>query len=340
MKMLVLLAGSAAAAALAGWPRWGLRARWRRARSAGERIRREDALKHLLKCEANGVAATALSLGGALGLREPAAAALLRDLESKGLVSFAEGRLALLPAGRGIALHVVRAHRLWERHLAEETGVPEARWHRLAERQEHRLSPEQAEALAARLGHPLRDPHGDAIPTPESGLSADAGVSVNAVETGVPFEIVHIEDEPEDVYVALLRLGFRTGLRGYVMGRTADEVRIWAEGREIGLRPSLAQQLSVRGLDSVSRSDLRGEVSLADLSPGAAGGVIGLSPSCRGAERRRLLDLGFVPGSEVVARLVSPAGDPTAYEVRGALVALRREQARHIRIQPRVEVAA
>ena len=84
---------------------------------------------------------------------------------------------------------------------------------------------------------------------------------------------------PEDVYAALLRLGLRTGLRGYVMGRTADEVRIWAEGREIGLRPSLAQQLSVRGLDSVSRSDLRGEVSLADLSPGAAGGVIGLSPS-------------------------------------------------------------
>lgn len=340
MKLLALLAGAGAAAALAAWPRHGLRARWHRARDSAARIRREDALKHLLKCEANGVAATALSLGGALGLREAAAAALLRDLEARGLVSFAEGRLSLRPDGRAIALHVVRAHRLWERHLAEETGVAEARWHRIAERQEHRLTPEQAEALAARLGHPLRDPHGDAIPAPGTELSGDAGVPVNAVETGMPFEIVHIEDEPEDVYAALLRLGLRPGMRGYVMGRTAEEVRLWAEGREIGLRPSLAQQLSARVLDSVSRADLRVEVSLADLRPGTMGGVIGLSPSCRGAERRRLLDLGFVPGSMVAARLVSPAGDPTAYEVRGALVALRREQAQHVRIQPREEVAA
>jgi DtxR family transcriptional regulator, Mn-dependent transcriptional regulator len=68
--------------------------------------------------------------------------------------------------------------------------------------------------------------------------------------------------------------------------------------------------------------------------------VIGLSASCRGAERRRLLDLGFVPGSVVEARFASPAGDPTAYEVRGALVALRRDQACHVRIAAEGEVAA
>jgi Fe2+ transport system protein FeoA len=53
-----------------------------------------------------------------------------------------------------------------------------------------------------------------------------------------------------------------------------------------------------------------------------------------------LLDLGFVPGSAVEVNLVSPAGDPTAYLVRGALIALRREQARFIRIAPAPEVAA
>ena len=53
-----------------------------------------------------------------------------------------------------------------------------------------------------------------------------------------------------------------------------------------------------------------------------------------------LLDLGFVPGSTVSTRLVSPAGDPTAYQVRAALVALRREQARHVRIIPQAEAAA
>jgi len=340
VKLFALLAGAGAATALLGWPRHGLLARWREARSAAARIRREDALKHLLKCEANGSPATSLSLGGALGLREGEAAALLRDLEARGLVSFAGGALALQPDGREIALHVVRAHRLWERHLAEETGVAEARWHRLAERQEHRLTPAEADALAARLGHPLSDPHGDAIPAPGGELSADDGQPLNAIATGQPFMLVHIEDEPEDVYAAILRLGLRPGMRGYVMGRSTAALRLWIEGREVELRPSMAQQLSARELHAVSRADLRGERTLADLPPGARGGVIGLSASCRGAERRRLLDLGFVPGSVVEARFASPAGDPTAYEVRGALVALRRDQACHVRIAAEGEVAA
>ena len=102
MNLLALLAGAGAAAALLWWPRHGLLARWRGARDASARVRREDALKHLLKCEANRAPATALSLGGALGLREAEAAALLRDLEVRGLVSFAEGRLALQPDGREI----------------------------------------------------------------------------------------------------------------------------------------------------------------------------------------------------------------------------------------------
>lgn len=70
--------------------------------------------------------------------------------------------------------------------------------------------------------------------------------------------------------------------------------------------------------------------TLADLPIGAAGVVIELA--LRGAERRRLLDLGLVPGTVVVAEMRSPLGDPVAYRVRGASVALRREQARQIRI--------
>jgi DtxR family Mn-dependent transcriptional regulator len=59
---------------------------------------------------------------------------------------------------------------------------------------------------------------------------------------------------------------------------------------------------------------------------------VGLSPACRGQERRRLLDLGFVPGTPVEVDMVSPAGDPIAYRERGSVVALRREQADLIRV--------
>lgn len=51
-----------------------------------------------------------------------------------------------------------------------------------------------------------------------------------------------------------------------------------------------------------------------------------------GANRRRLMDLGILPGTQLAVDLRSPLGDPTAYRIRGALIALRREQAKQIEI--------
>lgn len=51
-----------------------------------------------------------------------------------------------------------------------------------------------------------------------------------------------------------------------------------------------------------------------------------------GANRRRLMDLGILPGTQVRAELKSPLGDPVAYRVREALIALRRKQARDVEI--------
>lgn len=53
-----------------------------------------------------------------------------------------------------------------------------------------------------------------------------------------------------------------------------------------------------------------------------------------GAQRRRMLDLGFVPGASVRALHVSPWNDPVAYGVHGAVIALRREDARSVQIEP------
>jgi ferrous iron transport protein A len=49
--------------------------------------------------------------------------------------------------------------------------------------------------------------------------------------------------------------------------------------------------------------------------------------------RRRLMDLGILPGTRLVAELKSPLGDPIAYRVRDTLIALRRDQARQIEIE-------
>ncbi|HEC21715.1 MAG TPA: ferrous iron transport protein A [Chloroflexi bacterium] len=75
----------------------------------------------------------------------------------------------------------------------------------------------------------------------------------------------------------------------------------------------------------------QGDFRLSDLRSGETGVVLRLEVD--GDQRRRLMDLGLIPGTEVTAELVSPLGDPVAYRVRGSLIALRRDQARLIVIR-------
>lgn len=72
--------------------------------------------------------------------------------------------------------------------------------------------------------------------------------------------------------------------------------------------------------------------ALSELATGQHGYIDHISEDCNGIERRRLLDLGFVPGSKVEAAITSPFRDPVAYRIKGALIALRRQQAEKIRL--------
>ncbi|MFO1501815.1 MAG: iron dependent repressor, metal binding and dimerization domain protein [Verrucomicrobiota bacterium] len=327
-------------AALIFWPKHGLIGHWREARRLSSRVLREDALKHVLKAEVNGEWPTIHSLAGALQIKPNRVAQLLGEMEARGFVSYAEGKLRLRKTGRDLALHIIRAHRLWESYLAEQTGVAEAEWHQRAEKKEHLLSPKQAADLAAQLGHPTHDPHGDAIPAADGELRAERGESLNSVSVGTPVRITHIEDEPEAVYAQLCAQGLRAGMRICVLEKTGAGIRFWADGAEHVLAPLLADNISVTALTGLPASDLFEEHYLSGLKPGERATVLGLSPACRGSERRRLLDLGFVAGTPVAIELVSPAGDPTAYLVRGTMVALRREQAGLIRISKQQALAA
>lgn len=74
-------------------------------------------------------------------------------------------------------------------------------------------------------------------------------------------------------------------------------------------------------------------MTLDELPRNACATVIALEAD--GAERRRLMDLGLLPGTEVRVDMTSPLGDPRAYVVRGGLIALRRSQAHRIQVDPR-----
>jgi DtxR family Mn-dependent transcriptional regulator len=332
MLPLILIVCAGSFGLWLGWPNIGLLARWRRARLLAARSQREDVLKYVLKCETNRQPPTIHGVAGVLGITPNRAADLLTSMEACGFISHQDGCLHLRLAGRQLAMHVIRAHRLWESYLADQTGVGDTQWHHQAERQEHLLSPQQTEALAARLGYPVRDPHGDAIPAAGEALESDVGQSLNAAPLNAPLLVAHLEDEPESIFAQLFALGLRPGMKACLTGKSPGEIRLWAEGREYKLSPILANNVSVVPLPELKPEDLFSEEFLDQLQPGEHARVVSLSPACRGAERRRLLDLGFVPGTIVKIEMTSPLRDPVAYRVRGTVIALRSDQARLIRI--------
>lgn len=71
-------------------------------------------------------------------------------------------------------------------------------------------------------------------------------------------------------------------------------------------------------------------IGLNELAVGSRAVVDSLAPE--GATRRRLMDLGIVPGTRVEVLRSSPLGDPRAYKIRGAVLALRKEEASKIMV--------
>ena len=306
-----------------GW--WLVRSFGGTGQARRQRIQEEDALKHLFHCDYRKQPATIESLAGSLSVSGREAAQLGARLQSAGLARVGEDGYQLTADGRRNALHIIRAHRLFETHLARETGLSEEAWHQQAELAEHRLSSEDVNALADRLGRPRFDPHGDPIPTRFGTIPESRGTSLIDWPVGVEARIVHIEDEPESIYADLVQSGLGAGMNLRVEEEGRDGFRIRVEGREIHLSIPMVACLTV---ENIPEEDQLPEsvAPLTALPAGTRSIVYGLSPACVGAERRRLLDLGVVPGTVIARELESPFGSPLAYRIRGTLVALRKRQ--------------
>jgi len=318
------------------WPGFGVVPRWIRGRLAASRVRVEDALKHIYDHESSGRTASIASLGGALETPPARVVTLVQRMQQAGLLRLTDGRILLTDEGKRYALQVIRAHRLWERYLADRTGVDPRDWHSNADRQEHRITPERANALAEELGYPRIDPHGDPIPTadgevPEQDLLV---TSLSELGVGVPAHVVHIEDEPEVVFAEILAHGVHPGHDLTVLRR--DDLRIVFEldGRQLTLAPVVAANISVRPLhEDREEQNPVPRATLADVELGHHAEIVRISEACRGIERRRLMDLGLVPGTRIALERRGMTGGSSAYRVRGTLIALRREQADTIGVE-------
>jgi DtxR family Mn-dependent transcriptional regulator len=140
------------------------------------------------------------------------ASGMVRKLDELGLVTHRPYKgVALTPAGRRVALEVLRHHRLLESYLATSLGVPWDRVHDEAEVLEHVLSEELEALIAAKLGHPTHDPHGDPIPSADLELDERPSESLHGLDGGMRGVLVRVSDSEPEMLRYLAERGIAPG---------------------------------------------------------------------------------------------------------------------------------
>lgn len=305
---------------------------WRKIRQNKLRIFMEDALKHLYECENNNAACTLTSMSGALNQNSEKTTSIMDKLESSSLVNLEQENFQLTNEGRDYALRIIRIHRLWERYLAEETGLPESVWHKEADLKEHNLTEKQAENLEKRLGNPLYDPHGDPIPTATGEIPIEKGISLSELGIENIAIITHIEDEPDAIYEKLVKKGFHLGMQVQLKSKENNTYNLIVDGLTKSISRLEALNINVSPITTEQKIEFS-TTTLDSLKSGQLGEIIAISRACHGQQRRRLMDLGVLPGTEISVEMESLGGDPIAYFIRGTTIALRRNQAKMIHVK-------
>jgi DtxR family transcriptional regulator, Mn-dependent transcriptional regulator len=172
----------------------------------------EDYAKAIYALERRHGAATTTALAERLGVTAGSASGMVKRLDELGLVEHRPYHgVSLTKDGRRVALEVMRHHRLLELYLVKSLGVPWDRVHEEAEVLEHVLSEELEELIAAKLGDPTHDPHGDPIPTRELTIEEGATESLQALRIGDRGMFTRVSDSNPEMLRFLTDRGIAPG---------------------------------------------------------------------------------------------------------------------------------
>ncbi len=167
---------------------------------------------YALQRRGNGDPVSTNDLADRLDVTPASASGMIKRLADLELVAHVPYRgVQLTPKGERLALEVVRHHRLLELYLAEHLGVPWDRVHDEAEALEHVLSEDLEARIAAKLGNPTHDPHGDPIPDAELHLAEATTRSLADLSPGDRGRFVRVSDSDPAMLRYLSERGVRLG---------------------------------------------------------------------------------------------------------------------------------
>ena len=222
----------------------------------------EDYLKAIYEIQSGQQAARTTVLADQLGISAGSVSEMLKRLSrmTPELVSYTSHRGArLTPAGEKIALNVIRRHRLLETFLHD---VLEFSWdevHDEADRLEHYLTERLTEKIAAYLGHPSTDPHGDPIPRANGRLESADHLILSKVAIGQEVQITRVHDSDSGLLQYLEQKDIKPGERVTLEERAplGGPITIHVSERgssiPISLDPAVADKIYVKALPRSSR---------------------------------------------------------------------------------------
>ena len=212
----------------------------------------QDYLKVIYELTENGEAASTTALAARLQIAPASVTGMMQKLASAKppLVEYRKHQgVMLTTAGKRAALEVIRHHRLIETWLVQTLEYSWDEVHNEAEKLEHVISEEFEERIASAMGYPLRDPHGEPIPSADLVMPKDQGIALGKLKAKQEACIQRVHAQDADFLKHLKELGLIIGARVKVleMSRYDQVMRIQLRGRKdaIALGPAITNRVFV-----------------------------------------------------------------------------------------------
>lgn len=176
----------------------------------------QDYLKHIYELTENGESASTNALAKKLKISAPSVTGMMQKLASAkpALVEYQRHQgVTLTKEGRKAALEVIRHHRLLEAWLVQTLGYSWDEVHEEAERLEHVISEDFERRIATAMGHPVRDPHGELIPTADLKMPLDFSMPLSALRPNQTAVIQRVQGSDAKLLRYLEELGLVPGVQ-------------------------------------------------------------------------------------------------------------------------------
>lgn len=208
----------------------------------------ENYLKNIYKLQATEGKVTTSLLSEKLQISAPSVSEMIKKLADAGNLKHTPYRgVELTEQGRRKALRIIRRHRLWELFLVE---VLKYAWDEIdeeAERLEHITSEKLEKRLDAALGYPTRDPHGDAIPSPDGKVLDLRHKRLANAKPGRTVVVSRVSDESPEIlkYASKLGILLRKKIRLKEKIDFDGSLRVEIAGKERFISAKLAENIFV-----------------------------------------------------------------------------------------------